>query len=80
VLNRQASDVDAPDGIAAGGIGQIDAESPRATFVGGPDVLVVPVASRHPNVTIVRVYPTYQPSYDAQANAEHFDPDQFNGG
>jgi hypothetical protein len=80
VLNRQALDVDAPGGIAAGDIGQIDAESPRATFVGGPEVLVVPVASRHPNVTIVRVYPAYQPSYDVQANAEYFDPDQFNGG
>jgi anti-sigma factor RsiW len=80
VLNRQASDVDAPGGIAVSGSGQIEVESPRATFVGGPEVLVVPVASRHPNVTIVRVYPTYQPSYGAQANAEHFDPDQFNGG
>lgn len=42
---------------------------PRATFVGGPDVLVVPVASRHPNVTIVQVYPVYQPDYAVQASA-----------
>lgn len=42
---------------------------PRATFVGGPDVLVVPVASRHPNVTIVQVYPVYQPEYAVQASA-----------
>jgi anti-sigma factor RsiW len=55
-------------------------ELPRAVFVGGPEVLVVPIASRHPNVTIVRIYPTYQPSYDAQANAEPFEPDHFNGG
>jgi hypothetical protein len=52
----------------------------RATFVGGPDVLVVPVASRHPNVTIVRVYPTYQPSYDTQASVEPFELDNLNGG
>jgi hypothetical protein len=45
-------------------------EPPLATFVGGPDVLVVPVESRHPNVTIVRIYPTYQPDYAKQVNAE----------
>lgn len=42
---------------------------PRATFIGGPDVLVVPVVSRHPNVTIVQVYPVYQPEYAVQASA-----------
>ena len=43
---------------------------PRAEFVGGPDVIVVPVATSHPNVTVVRVYPTYQPSYPVQASVE----------
>jgi hypothetical protein len=42
----------------------------RATFVGGPEVLVVPVESRHPNVTVVRIYPAYVPDHAAQANAE----------
>jgi hypothetical protein len=56
------------------------AEAPRATFVAGPDVLAVPVASRHPNVTIVRVYPTYQPSLTSQAASDESDADIFNGG
>jgi hypothetical protein len=87
-LNRQAPAIGAPNGVAVTAViddvahtaPQIGADPPHATFVGGADVLVVPVASRHPNVTIVRVYPTYQPSYNAQANAEYFDSDQFNGG
>jgi len=62
-------------------------EPPRATFVGGPDVLVVPVKSSHPNVTVVRVYPTYQPSYSIQASADqpvggrdYAWPNDLNGG
>jgi hypothetical protein len=55
-------------------------EAPRAVFVAGPDVLAVPVASRHPDVTIVRVYPTYQPSLAAQAASDESDADIFNGG
>jgi anti-sigma factor RsiW len=43
---------------------------PRAEFVGGPDVIVVPVETSHPNVTVVRVYPTYQPSYAVQASVD----------
>jgi anti-sigma factor RsiW len=58
----------------------VTAEAPRAVFVGGPDVLVVPVASRHPNVTIVRVYPTYQSSFAAKATSDETDADYFNGG
>jgi hypothetical protein len=84
-LNRRAPTIGAPDGVAetvviddvAPPSPRIDLDPPHATFVGGPDVLVVPVASRHPNVTIVRVYPTYQPRFDAQASA---DSDHFNGG
>jgi hypothetical protein len=57
------------------------AEEPRgAIFLGGPGVLVMPVASRHPNVTIVRIYPTFQPAFDTQANIGEFDVDQLNGG
>jgi hypothetical protein len=44
--------------------------TPRATFVGGPDMIVIPVDSPHPDVTIVRVYTTYQSTYAAQANVE----------
>jgi hypothetical protein len=60
------------------GSGNIDA--PRAVFVAGPDVLVIPVVSRHPNVTVVRVYPTYQPSLAAQAASDDSDAGIFNGG
>ena len=88
VLNRQASVVDAPGGVAVNtadhdadlSTPQKHTEPPRATFVGGSDVLVVPVTSRHTNVTIVRVYPAYTPSYEAQTGAETFDLDQYNGG
>lgn len=49
-----------------------------ATFVGGPDVIVVPIVSKHPDVTIVRVYPTYQPDYAAQAILDQSNPgDEF---
>jgi anti-sigma factor RsiW len=78
-LNRQALDDAAPGGVAGNTPANL-IEPPRATFVGGPDVLVVPVASRHSNVTIVRVYPAYRPSYDTQVNAERFEQDGLKGG
>lgn len=56
------------------------AAPPGAVFVGGPEVLAVPVASRHPNVTIVRVYPTYQSGLASQAASDDSDADYFNGG
>ena len=37
-----------------------------AAFIAGDDTLAVPVESRHPNVTLVRVYPVYRPSYATQ--------------
>jgi hypothetical protein len=55
-------------------------QAPRATFVTGPDSLAVPVASRHPDVTIVRVYPTYQSSTTSPAASVESDADYFNGG
>ena len=60
--------------------GRETGEPPRATFVGGPDVIVVPVESRHPDVTIVRLFPTYKPSLASKANGESSDADHFNGG
>jgi anti-sigma factor RsiW len=62
-LNRQAMSVDHSDPVVLDGAAAKtppkDVNAPRATFVGGPDVLVVPVESPHPNVTIVRIYPAY---------------------
>ena len=65
-------------------------EPPRATFVGDSDLIVVPVASRVPSVTIVRVYPTYQAEHAEDAGDRTvselpaFDDstwtDSFNGG
>jgi hypothetical protein len=75
-LNRAEGEPSPDPSLSGRGI----SGAPSATFVGGPDVLVVPVASRHPNVTIVRVYPTYQPGYDVQAQVEPFDLDDLNGG
>jgi len=61
--------------------------SPRATVVGDANTIVLPVASPYPDVTIVRVYPVYQPQF---ANSQNGTPpaaggqfswrDDFNGG
>jgi Putative zinc-finger len=53
---------------------------PRAVFVSGPEVIAVPVASRHPNVTIVRVYAIYPSSIASPAASDESDADYFNGG
>jgi hypothetical protein len=64
-----------------------NAEHPRATVVGGKDVLIVPIESQHPNVTVVRVYPSYRPVYathsrsPAPASTDEFLwNDDLNGG
>jgi anti-sigma factor RsiW len=61
--------------------------SPEARFVGGTDVIAIPVASRHSDVTVVRIYPTYQPAATNQAAVEDSNPatngssvNEFNGG
>ncbi len=63
------------------------AQPPRATFVGGSDVIAVPIESHRPDVTVVRIYPTYRPSVADQAATEESEPttdsdsiDEFNGG
>ena len=56
------------------------AEPLRAVFVGGPDLFVAAVESRNPNVTIVRLYPTYKPTLASDASVESSDADPFNGG
>jgi predicted anti-sigma-YlaC factor YlaD len=45
------------------------AQAPRAAFVSDSNAIAVPVKSRNSDVTIVRVYPTYQPRYDNQTAA-----------
>ena len=44
--------------------------NPRLPLLVGRTVIVVPVESQHPDVTIVRVFPTYQPNYDTHAVAD----------
>ncbi len=78
VLNRQPSNITSASVVTPSS--REDADSPRSFFIGGEDLLVVPVASQHPNVTIVRIFPTYQPNYDTHAVADPFEPDHFNGG
>jgi len=39
--------------------------SPKATVDGGDDMLVVPIESPYPDVTIVRMYPIYKPQLAA---------------
>jgi hypothetical protein len=73
-LNRQARGVVGRNSIAISNPAVVsptaDAEPPRATFVGGPDVIVLPIESPHPNVTVVRVFPVYKLDYAAQASVE----------
>jgi anti-sigma factor RsiW len=59
----------------------------ESTVVGGPDLIVVPVASRHPDVTVVQVFQIYQPYLSNSVSAEPKPaaddfvwPDDFNGG
>lgn len=40
---------------------------PRAIVDGGPDMIVVPLESPYPDVTIVRMYPVYQPTFAAHS-------------
>jgi hypothetical protein len=91
LLNRQASDATEmaiTDAVIAESElspapslkGRENTEPPRATVVADSDLLVVPVVSRHPNVTVVRIYPTYEPDYTAQTDTDHFDSDHLNGG
>jgi anti-sigma factor RsiW len=51
-------------------------EPRQATFVAGGDTIAVPVKSRHPDVTIVRVYSTFQPADNSKMAA--FQPESNN--
>jgi anti-sigma factor RsiW len=68
-LNRQA-DVLPDTSFASAEIVTPEAQEPTATFVAGPNVIAVPVASHSPEVTIVRVYPIYEPDYAAQVSLD----------
>lgn len=59
----------------------------KAVVVGDENTIVVPVESRYPNVTVVRVYPEYRPKHVAQTepgqptDGDGFDlPQSINGG
>jgi hypothetical protein len=39
---------------------------PQATFVTESNVIAVPVASSHPDVTVIRIYPAYEPAQETQ--------------
>jgi anti-sigma factor RsiW len=58
----------APSGRLANDNSYTDS-SQRATFIAGSNVIAIPIASGHPDVTVVRVYPTYVPPYETQTAA-----------
>ena len=72
VLNRQAGDW-ASEGVDRPSLAANDEshakQPPRATFVSDSNAIAVSVESRHSDVTIVRIYPTYQPRYENQTAA-----------
>jgi anti-sigma factor RsiW len=49
----------------------------KAIVVGGKNTIAVPVESHYPNVTVVRMYPVYQPNYAAGGVPW---PEPINGG
>jgi anti-sigma factor RsiW len=51
-------------------------EPPHAVFVAGSGAIAVPVESRHPDVTIVRIYSKFQPADDSKMAA--FQPESNN--
>jgi predicted anti-sigma-YlaC factor YlaD len=62
-------------------------EPPYAMFVAGGDAIAVPIKSRHPDVTIVRVYSTFQPldtskmaAFQPESNKSNTMTDFSNGG
>jgi anti-sigma factor RsiW len=50
--------------------GSSDGTSTQATFVASSRAIAVPLASRHPDVTVVRVFPTYRPPFDTTASTQ----------
>jgi len=71
-LNRQAEDGTNSVAISGPANGeQVNAgrNETAATFVSDSNAIAVPVESRHHGVTIVRVYPTFQPRVDPQTLA-----------
>ncbi len=87
-LNRQALNNPSETSNSRSALPPADEKpAPAATFVGGPDVLAIPIASRNPNVTIVQIYPTYQPPQEEKTVAAYSNaatnstwPDYYNGG
>jgi predicted anti-sigma-YlaC factor YlaD len=72
VLNRQAGDWagDSENRPSIAKNEQPHAQQPlQATFVSDSNSIAVPVKSPHSDVTVVRIYPAYQPHYDNQAAA-----------
>lgn len=49
-------------------------------FIGSDDVLVVPVKSRYPNVTLVRVYPVYQLTTLSDSSRDQWSDGEASGG
>lgn len=76
-LNRQARGRGGHGGeqadVAEVARGRVAAD---ATFVGGADVIAVPIESHQADVTIVRIYPTYRPPNERDAVAT--DPNEPN--
>lgn len=68
-LSRRAAEIAGDENarpVVATGQQIETAKTPRAAFVSDANSIAVPVKSRHSDVTIVRIYPTYQPRFDNQ--------------
>jgi len=63
-LQRSGHTPGRPTEIAA-----IDRHVAPAVFVGGDELIVVPVVSQDPSVTIVQLYPTYRPEAGASESS-----------
>ena len=60
--SNPANSIPAPAAKGDGQVASAEVTPPRAVVIGGSDTLVMPIESRWPNVTIVKVYVAYQPN------------------
>jgi anti-sigma factor RsiW len=81
------SNSNSPEQVATTNEEPVPTAQPRATFAAAGNVIAVPVKSSHPDVTIVRVYSTLQPTnnlkmaaFEPEATSLNNSPDFSNGG
>lgn len=79
-IQPRSSDNDADDRAATPTASKPAPEAvpPTSTFIADANAIAIPMVSKHPNITIVRVYPTLRPLVsDGSASSEPEDESEF---